>query len=103
MDALPVVEETGLAFASTNGNMHACGHDTHTAMLLGAAQILKNHESELKGCVKLLFQPDEEGCAPVDTTGGDEVLAAGVLEGSQGRCRRIAPHHDAGTSPLVPW
>lgn len=80
MDALPVVEETGLAFASTNGNMHACGHDTHTAMLLGAAQILKNHESELKGCVKLLFQPDEEGCAPVDTTGGDEVLAAGVLE-----------------------
>ena len=61
MDALPVVEETGLAFASTNGNMHACGHDTHTAMLLGAAQILKNHESELKGCVKLLFQPDEEG------------------------------------------
>lgn len=80
MDALPVVEETGLAFASTNGNMHACGHDTHTAMLLGTAQILKNHESELKGCVKLLFQPDEEGCAPVDTTGGDEVLAAGVLE-----------------------
>lgn len=80
MDALPIAEQTGLDFASDNGNMHACGHDTHTAMLLAAAKIVKNHESELKGCVKFLFQPDEEGCAPVDTTGGDEVLAGGVLE-----------------------
>lgn len=86
MDALPVDEETGLDFASTNGNMHACGHDTHAAMLLGVARILKNRESELHGCVKLLFQPDEEGCAPVDTTGGDEILAGGVLEN---------PHVDA--------
>ena len=80
MDALPVEEETGLPYASTNGNMHACGHDAHTAMLLGAARILKNHETELKGCVKLLFQPDEEGCAPVEYCGGDAVLEAGVLE-----------------------
>lgn len=86
MDALPVDEATGLPFASTNGNMHACGHDTHTAMLLGAAQILKDHEAELKGCVKLLFQPDEEGCAPVEYCGGDAVLEAGVLEN---------PHVDA--------
>lgn len=80
MDALPLTEQTGLDFASENGNMHACGHDTHTAMLLAAAKIVKRRESELKGCVKFLFQPDEEGCAPVDTTGGDEVLAGGVLK-----------------------
>lgn len=79
-DALPICEETGLPFAATNGNMHACGHDCHPAMLLGAARILKDHEDEIHGCVKLLFQPDEEGCAPVDTTGGDAVLAGGVLE-----------------------
>ena len=86
MDALPVQEATGLDFASTNNNMHACGHDTHTAMLLGAAKILKDHEAELKGCVKLLFQPDEEGVAPVEYCGGDAVLEAGVLEN---------PHVDA--------
>ncbi|MDM8302731.1 M20 metallopeptidase family protein [Collinsella tanakaei] len=88
-DALPVEEATGLPFASDNGNMHACGHDTHAAMLLGAARILKDHEAELKGCVKLLFQPDEEGCAPVDICGGDAVLAGGVLEN---------PHVDAVTA-----
>ncbi|OUP10402.1 M20 family metallopeptidase [Collinsella sp. An2] len=85
-DALPVEEETGLPFAATNDNMHACGHDTHAAMLLGAARILKAHEAELAGCVKLLFQPDEEGVAPVDICGGDAVLAGGVLEN---------PHVDA--------
>jgi amidohydrolase len=61
MDALAIEEETGLPFASTNGNMHACGHDTHTAMLLGAAKILNKHKDKLKGNVKLLFQPAEEG------------------------------------------
>lgn len=86
MDALPVEEATGLEFASSNGNMHACGHDMHTAILLGAARILKDREAELKGCVKLLFQPDEEGVAPVSYCGGDAVLAAGVLEN---------PHVDA--------
>lgn len=80
MDALPVAEDSGLYFAATNGNAHACGHDTHTAMLLGAAQIIKHHEHELKGCIKLVFQPDEEGLAPEDTTGGDEIYAAGVLD-----------------------
>lgn len=79
-DALPVKEETGLEFASTNGNMHACGHDAHAAMLLGAAKLLKAHESEIHGCVKLLFQPDEEGAPTSDTTGGEAVLAGGVLE-----------------------
>lgn len=61
MDALAIKEETGLPFASTNGNMHACGHDSHTAMLLGAAKILNEHRDQLKGSIKLLFQPAEEG------------------------------------------
>ncbi|MDR0909688.1 MAG: amidohydrolase [Spirochaetaceae bacterium] len=60
MDALPVHETTGLDFASPGNTMHACGHDTHTAMLLGAAAILKGRESSLKGTVKLMFQPGEE-------------------------------------------
>ena len=60
MDALPIKEETGLAFASTNNNMHACGHDAHMAILLGAAQILKEHKDELLGSIKLIFQPGEE-------------------------------------------
>ena len=60
MDALPIREETGLSFASANGDMHACGHDLHTAMLLGAAKLLKAHEADLNGRVRLLFQPAEE-------------------------------------------
>ncbi|ALP90904.1 MULTISPECIES: M20 metallopeptidase family protein [Clostridium] len=63
MDALPVKEETNLEFKSENGNMHACGHDAHTAILLGLAELLKNHEHELNGKVKLIFQPCEE-CGP---------------------------------------
>jgi amidohydrolase len=61
MDALPIEEQTGLAFASQNkGRMHACGHDSHTAVLLGVAKYLKAHESELKRRVRLIFQPAEE-------------------------------------------
>ena len=60
-DALGFAEETGLPFASTNGNCHACGHDAHTAMALGAAKILFDRRAELEGNVKLIFQPFEEG------------------------------------------
>lgn len=61
MDALPVLECTGLSYASVNkGVMHACGHDIHTTTLLGVAKVLKSMESELKGAVKLFFQPAEE-------------------------------------------
>ena len=63
MDALEVKEETNLDFKSENGNMHACGHDGHTAILLGVAKILKRNEDKLNGKVKLIFQPCEE-CAP---------------------------------------
>lgn len=61
MDALPVTEETGLPYASTvPGRMHACGHDVHMAALLGAGAILADRSSQLRGPVKLLFQPAEE-------------------------------------------
>lgn len=75
MDALPMAEESGLDFASTNGCMHACGHDMHAASLLGAARILKAHESELKGKVKLLFQSGEEVFK-----GASTAIEEGVLE-----------------------
>ena len=76
MDALPIQEETGLPFSSRRpGVMHACGHDMHTAMLLGAAKILKAHESELGGTVKLMFQPAEE-----IFEGSKDMIASGVLE-----------------------
>ncbi|WP_436513753.1 M20 metallopeptidase family protein [Clostridium thermobutyricum] len=75
MDALPIKEESNFDFKSTNGNMHACGHDMHTTMLLGAAKLLKKYQSEIHGTIKLLFQPDEEGF-----TGGKRMIKAGVLE-----------------------
>ena len=62
MDALPLHEDTGLDFASeTDGQMHACGHDTHTAMLVGAARLLSGHVNDLAGRVLFMFQPGEEG------------------------------------------
>lgn len=60
MDALPIKEENDLDFRSENGYGHMCGHDSHAAMLLGAARILKEMEDELEGTVKLMFQPGEE-------------------------------------------
>lgn len=60
MDALPMREDSGLEFACKDGNMHACGHDLHAAMLLGCAMLLKKYEARLKGRVRLLFQPAEE-------------------------------------------
>lgn len=75
MDALPIAEQTELNFRSYNGNMHACGHDMHTAMLLGAAKILKKYEHELKHTVKLMFQPAEELLS-----GADDMIKSGVLE-----------------------
>lgn len=75
MDALPIREQSGESFASENGNMHACGHDLHTAMLLGAAKLLKKHEDEISGTVKLMFQPAEE-----IFEGSADMIGAGVLK-----------------------
>ncbi|WP_025846239.1 amidohydrolase [Paenibacillus ehimensis] len=79
IDALPVTEETGLPFASEiPGRMHACGHDFHSAAIVGAARLLKRHAAELKGTVRLLFQPAEE-----KGTGAKAMIGAGALEGVQ--------------------
>ena len=76
MDALPIQEETGLPFASANdGKMHACGHDGHVAILLGAAQIIAQRQDELSGTIVLCFQPAEEGKG-----GAREMIRDGVLE-----------------------
>ena len=75
MDALPIVEDSGVDFSSTNGKMHACGHDMHTAMLLGAAKLLKDHEDELCGTVKLDFQPAEE-----IFEGSKDMINSGLLQ-----------------------
>lgn len=80
MDALPVDERTGLEFASTNGAMHACGHDLHTAMLVGAAHVLAGQRDGLAGDVVLAFQPGEEGC-----DGAARMLAEGLLTASGSR------------------
>lgn len=75
MDALPVEEKTGLDFASTNGNMHACGHDLHMSMLVGAAHELCARRDDLGGDIVFMFQPGEEGL-----DGAGHMLAEGVLE-----------------------
>ncbi len=80
IDGLPVAERTGESFSSENdGFMHACGHDCHIAMLLGAARLLAGMTDELKGEVRLVFQPAEEG-----GDGSKTMISAGVLEGVDG-------------------
>ena len=75
MDGLPIREEADVDFASKNGRMHACGHDMHTAMLLGAARLLKQHEDEIEGTIKLMFQPAEEVFE-----GSKDMIESGLLE-----------------------
>ncbi|WP_309491635.1 M20/M25/M40 family metallo-hydrolase [Microbacterium sp. Se5.02b] len=77
MDALAIVEETGLDYAATNGAMHACGHDLHVAGLVGAARLLAARRDRIAGSVVFMFQPGEEagGGAPL-------MIRDGVLEAS---------------------
>ncbi len=76
MDALPLREDTGLAFASEHeGVMHACGHDSHMTMVLGAATVFNKIKSDLKGTIKFLFQPAEEGPG-----GAKPMIEAGVMD-----------------------
>ncbi|HZY39333.1 MAG TPA: amidohydrolase [Mucilaginibacter sp.] len=89
MDALPVTERTPVPFASKVkttymgqevGVMHACGHDSHMAMLMAVAEILTSMKSELHGTVKFIFQPAEEGLPPGEVGGAEEMVKEGVLE-----------------------
>ncbi len=89
MDALPVTEEVDVPFASKvratyNGQevgvMHACGHDAHTAMLMGVAEVLAGMRQELPGTVKFIFQPAEEGQPAGETGGAEEMIVEGALE-----------------------
>lgn len=94
MDALPMREESGLDFASEAEAAHTCGHDLHTAMLLGAAKLLKENEEKIKGTVKLMFQPGEEIFA-----GAKAMIAAGVLENPKPDVA-LAYHVGPGSIPL---
>jgi len=89
MDALPMPEDTGLDFSSkVDGKMHACGHDTHTAMLVGAAKMLAGHRSDLAGRVLFMFQPGEEG-----HHGARYMLDEGLLD--------LPPLADGTASPVT--
>jgi amidohydrolase len=103
MDALPLREDTGLEFTSeVDGAMHACGHDTHVAMLVGAARLLVERVDELPGPVLLMFQPGEEGFA-----GARHMLEEGLLDGldpttTRGFAIHIDAEYPTGTIRLRP-
>lgn len=89
IDALPVTERNDLPFKSTVkseflgtevGVMHACGHDTHTAILMGVAEVLSKNKDKIKGTVKFIFQPAEEGAPPGEEGGAKLMVKEGVLQ-----------------------
>jgi amidohydrolase len=95
MDALPVAERSGVDFAATGENMHACGHDLHTAMLVGAVNVLAARRDELAGDVVFMFQPGEEGY-----DGARHMVDEGVLDASGRRAdAALALHVTSGMLP----
>lgn len=96
MDGLPITEETGLDFQSTHpGSMHACGHDGHTAMALGAAKLLKENEENLNGLVKIFFQPGEE-----IPGGAKPMIDEGCMENP--KVDRVIGLHQGGIFGVLP-
>ncbi len=107
MDALPVTERNSLPYASKEkaifsdqetGVMHACGHDTHVAILMGVAEILSKNKSDLKGTIKFIFQPAEEGPPPGEDGGAGLMVKEGVLENP--KVEVIFGMHIQSISPL---
>lgn len=113
MDALPVTEETGLPFASVVradyrgrevGVMHACGHDAHTAILLGAAQVLAGQREHLPGTLLFIFQPAEEGAPAGEKGGARLMLEEGVFENPRPDAvlgLHVVPQYEAGQIAVV--
>lgn len=96
MDALPIREETPVEFASTNGAMHACGHDMHTTALLGALMMLNESREDFEGTILGLFQPGEE----LHPGGASIVLSEGIFEGMQPKAfigQHVSPELAVGT------
>ncbi len=109
MDALPVTEETGLPFASKAkgeyhgqqvGVMHACGHDIHTSVLMGVAEVLAGMKKDIPGSVKFIFQPAEEGAPSGEGGGAELMIKEGVLDNPRPEAifgLHVFPNSDAGT------
>ncbi|SDE10570.1 hippurate hydrolase [Bhargavaea beijingensis] len=101
LDALPLMEESGVEFASEKPNvMHACGHDIHTTVLIGAAKVLERMRDNWKGTIKFVFQPSEEKAG-----GASELIKAGVLENPKpdhAVCLHTWPSTDAGKIGIRP-
>ena len=102
-DALPIQEETGLSFASENpGVSHACGHDVHTAMLLGAAEVLVNMKEAFAGKIKLIFQPSEENATD---SGAQRMIADGALSDPPVDAifaQHVSPNYPTGSIAVNP-
>lgn len=96
MDALHIKEESECSFKSTNDCMHACGHDMHTAMLLGAAKLLMMNKDKIEGTIKIIFQPNEEGF-----TGAKKMIKAGVLENPKVDAAMALHVHSGSPSNLL--
>lgn len=101
MDALPIMEKSNVPFRCTNGAMHACGHDLHSAMMLGCAKLLKQQEACLQGQVKMVFQPHEEGLVGCKKMMEDGILASPQVDAALGLHVLLGSHDPSGTIRMI--
>lgn len=101
MDALPIEEKSDVFFRCTNGNMHACGHDLHSAIMLGCAKLLKENELDLKGQVKIVFQPHEEGLVGCERMIEDGILQSPNVDAALGLHVLLGSHDPSGTIRII--